>query len=226
MNRVRRSDGEQTREKILEAAGELIAEQGLAHTTNKAIASAAGVDLAAINYHFGGRDGLYLAVLSRAHHHYLDGEKLVTLAESNMPPEQKLHLLLESLLVKLCEKKSWHDRVLSRELLSPSVQLADFVSNEGMQKINSVRKIVSEITGISEADPAIQPCIISVVAPCMMLIVAGGNVPGPASEVAAMQAKVLTEHFTRFSLAGLKATREYREQQALLFSGHSDDDKN
>ena len=217
MNRTRRSDGDQTREKILEAAGELIAEQGLARTTNKAIASAAGVDLAAINYHFGGRDGLYLAVLSRAHHHYLDGEKLVALAASDIAPEEKLRQFLESLLVKLCEKKSWHGRVFSRELLSPSVQLADFVSSEGMVKINSVRKIVSEITGIAESDPAIQPCMISVVAPCMMLMVAGGSVPGPVSDVAVMQAKILTDHFTRSSLAGLKATREYRDQPTSSF---------
>lgn len=208
MSRARRSDGELTREKILEAAGELIAEQGLARTTNKSIASGADVDLAAINYHFGGRDGLYLAVLSRAHRHYLDGEKLTALATGALPPEEKLGQFLEMFISKLNEGNGWHGRVFARELLAPSVQLTDFVNSEGMGKIQAVRKIISEAAGISENDPALLPCMLSVVAPCMMLIVAGNRIPGPVREIAAMQTQALTDHFKRFSLAGLKAVRD------------------
>ncbi len=101
MSRARRSDGNITRESILEAAGELIAEKGFAQTTNKEIAKKASVDLAAINYHFGGRDGLYLAVLTHAHHHYLDGEQLARLAASELPAEDKLGIFLETFLSKL-----------------------------------------------------------------------------------------------------------------------------
>ena len=65
--RVLRADGEVTRSRILEAAGELIALHGFAETPSKAIATQAGVDLASINYHFGSRGGLYQAVLIEAH---------------------------------------------------------------------------------------------------------------------------------------------------------------
>jgi len=211
MTRSPRSDGALTREKILEAAGELIADQGFTRTTNKAIASAAQVDLAAINYHFGGRDGLYLAVLSRAHRHYLDGEKLTALAKSPLHPEEKLGTFLETFISKLNEGNGWHGRVFARELLAPSVQLTDFVNSEGMEKIQAVRKIVSEAAGINEDDPALLPCMLSVVAPCMMLMVAGNRIPGPVREIAAMQTKTLTDHFKRFSLAGLKAMREFQQ---------------
>ncbi|QGY33202.1 TetR/AcrR family transcriptional regulator [Pantoea cypripedii] len=213
MSRARRSDGDVTREKILEAAGELIAEQGLAKTTNKAISIAAQVDLAAINYHFGGRDGLYLAVLSYAHRHYLDGKKLADLAESALQPEEKLGLFLETFISKLNEGNGWHGRVIAREMLAPSVQLLDFMNSEGIGKIQSVRKIISEVSGISEDDPALLPCMLSVVAPCMMLMVAGNRIPGPVREVAAMQTQILTEHFKRFSLAGLQATRDYHRNK-------------
>ncbi|WP_431221840.1 TetR/AcrR family transcriptional regulator [Serratia sp. L9] len=212
MSRARRSDGDITRKRILEAAGELIAERGYAQTTNKAIASAAEVDLAAINYHFGGREGLYLAVLSLAHRHYLDGDTLAELAASDRPPEEKLGIFLETFISKLNEGSGWHGRVFARELLSPSVQLADFVNTEGLGKIQSVRKIVSEAAGISPDHPALLPCMLSVVAPCMMLMVAGDRIPGPIREIAAMQTQTLTEHFKRFSLAGLKATREHNQK--------------
>jgi AcrR family transcriptional regulator len=55
MSRNRRSDGDITKARILDAAGNLIAQHGFAQTSNKAIAQAANVDLAAINYHFKGR---------------------------------------------------------------------------------------------------------------------------------------------------------------------------
>ena len=62
-----RTDGQATRERILEAAGELIGANGYAQTTAKAVADRAEVSLTLINYHFGGREGLYRAVLIEAH---------------------------------------------------------------------------------------------------------------------------------------------------------------
>lgn len=212
MGRARRSDGDVTRENILEAAGELIAEKGFAQTTNKEIAKKAGVDLAAINYHFGGRDGLYLAVLTLAHHHYLDGDQLAELAASERSSEEKLGVFLETFLTKLSNPDDWHGRVFARELLAPSVQLGDFVNTEGAKKIQAVRRIVGEAAGLAEDDPRLLPCMLSVVAPCMMLMVAGNRMPGPVHEIVAMQAKALTSHFTLFSLAGLKAIREHSNQ--------------
>ena len=65
MSRAGRSDGDLTKSKILDAAGRLIAQDGFAKTTSKAIAKLAEVDLAAINYHFDGRDGLIVPYLPK-----------------------------------------------------------------------------------------------------------------------------------------------------------------
>jgi AcrR family transcriptional regulator len=213
MGRARRSDGDVTRESILEAAGELIAEKGFSQTTNKEIAKKADVDLAAINYHFGGRDGLYLAVLTLAHHHYLDGKQLAELAASAIPAEEKLEVFLEKFLTKLANPNHWHGRVFARELLSPSGHLHNFLNAEGAGKIQSVRQIVGEAAGLSVDDPRIHPCMLSVVAPCMMLMVAGSQMPGPIKEIVSMQTKALTAHFKLFSLAGLKAIREENQKK-------------
>lgn len=51
--------GEQTRNSILMAAGELFAEHGRDGVKVRAIASAADVNAAAINYYFGSKDELY-----------------------------------------------------------------------------------------------------------------------------------------------------------------------
>lgn len=147
-------------------------------------------------------------MLTLVRHHYLDGDQLADLVASDIFSDEKLGVFLETFLTKLCNPGDWHGRVFARELLSPSVQLGDFVNTEGAKKIQSVRRIVGEAAGLSEDDPRLLPCMLSVVAPCMMLMVAGNRMPGPVQEIVAMQAKALTAHFKLFSLAGLKAIRE------------------
>lgn len=207
MSRSRRSDGDLTKSKIIEAAGPLIAQYGFAKTANKTIANAANVDLAAINYHFDGRDGLYQAVLVEAHAHYLDEKYLLELVESTQSPEEKLSLLLETLLHKLTEKEVWYGKVFIRELFSPSEHLLNFIEFAGMRKFFLIRKLISQVAGLDENDPAVLPCILSVMTPCMMLIIAGPNAqaPEPLKNIAQMPLHDLVEHFKKFSLAGLKA---------------------
>ena len=60
--RVPRSDGEQSRERLVHAALPLFAHQGFAKTSTREIAEAAGTNLAAIKYYFGDKAGLYRAV--------------------------------------------------------------------------------------------------------------------------------------------------------------------
>lgn len=63
MNRIRSSTrGDQTREALLEAAIDIFGRDGFHAASTRAIAQAAGVNQALIGYHFGGKQGLYMAV--------------------------------------------------------------------------------------------------------------------------------------------------------------------
>jgi AcrR family transcriptional regulator len=64
--------GTQTRQKLIEVALELFGTRGFHGTTVRNIAQAAGANVAAVGYHFGGKEGLYLAVA-----HYL-GDTVVS----------------------------------------------------------------------------------------------------------------------------------------------------
>lgn len=59
--RTARSDGEDTRARLLQAALQLFSEKGFAQTSVRAIAQAAGTNVAAIAYHFGDKAQLYTA---------------------------------------------------------------------------------------------------------------------------------------------------------------------
>lgn len=62
----RRSDGELTRRRVLDAAIESILESGYYHTSSNEIARRAGVTWGTLQHQFGTREGLLLAVLSEA----------------------------------------------------------------------------------------------------------------------------------------------------------------
>ncbi|NJK90603.1 MAG: TetR/AcrR family transcriptional regulator [Blastochloris sp.] len=55
-----------TRQRILDSAESLFAENGFEATSLRAITSVAGVNLASVNYHFGSKDNLIVEVLARA----------------------------------------------------------------------------------------------------------------------------------------------------------------
>lgn len=56
-----RSDGAESRQRLLHAALALFAEKGFAKTSTREIAQAAGANIAAISYYFGDKAGLYRA---------------------------------------------------------------------------------------------------------------------------------------------------------------------
>ena len=110
-----RPDGDNTRALIIDAAGELFGEHGYDGTTSKAICERAQVNLAAINYHFGGRDGLYRAVLHEVHQRLMSVQTLEALIHHPLPPAEKLRRFYHHITALLMDKDSWPLRLWARE---------------------------------------------------------------------------------------------------------------
>lgn len=94
----------ETVERILDAAGALFAERGFAETSLRTITSTAGVNLAAVNYHFGSKKELIQAVFARFFTPFcqsLDAslDQLVgTQKEGSLTAEQLIECLLNNML--------------------------------------------------------------------------------------------------------------------------------
>ena len=218
-SRAIRADGEVTRARIVEAAGELVAARGFAQTPSKEVALRAEVDLASINYHFGGRDGLYQVVLAEAHRRLIALPDLGRVAQAEAPAEEKLRSLIEFLVTRTLQSQSWHARVLAREILSPSPQLRSLLEEEIAPKFVIVRRLLGEITGLPEDHPALLRCILNIGAPCAVLLVSGSELPGPFKPVLNSSRAELVEHLHTFALAGLKAIgRQHAEREAVRSS--------
>ncbi|MEN3950871.1 TetR family transcriptional regulator [Iodidimonas sp. SYSU 1G8] len=88
------------KEELIAAADEILAEQGAAAATVRAITARAGVNMAAVNYHFGSRDGLFIAICGR-HMHEANArvlQNLQSLEDRHSPPSvaEIFHPLVET----------------------------------------------------------------------------------------------------------------------------------
>lgn len=209
-----RTDGEATRTRILEAAGALFAAGGFAETTSKAIAARAGVDLASINYHFGSRNGLYQAVLAEALRRLVDLADLQRLTRSARAAPDKLRALIDQLVPRAADPQGWHLTVLAAEALAPSSHIQVLMQSEVAEKASLVTALLSEITGIPARNQALVRCLVSVVAPCMLLQIGRRGISGPLEAILRMPRKVVVDHLHTFALAGLNAIgAEYGERR-------------
>ena len=130
----------ETVERILDAAEHLFAEKGFAETSLRLITSKAGVNLAAVNYHFGSKKALIQAVFTR----FLDPfvislEQELDRHEQAGNPEQSLEELLEMLvrLVLAVKPRSGHDLSTFMRLLGLA-----FSQSQG-----HLRKYLGEVYG-------------------------------------------------------------------------------
>src|SRR5919198_5302367 len=72
---LRRARGDDTKEQILDAARDALADDGYARTTTRSIADRAGVPLSLVHYHFGGKQQLLAAVLARENERLLERQR-------------------------------------------------------------------------------------------------------------------------------------------------------
>lgn len=205
--RAKRADGDITRAKILETAGLLFSKHGYANTPSKLICESAGVDLAAINYHFNGREGLYRAVILEGHKQFIDADSLDALIQQDIDPREKLELLLDSVVASLQKPNGWHLRVCAREMLAPSSHFQALMNEQIMPKFLRIGFIVSSVTGIPPSDPSLIRCVLTVMAPLLALMVVDRDAVSPAQLVLNHPAEELSGHMKRFALAGLDAIR-------------------
>lgn len=213
-NKKPSNKGKTTRQHILEVAAELFAQKGYAYTTSKEICQASNANIAAVNYHFGGKDGLYDEVLLEMHDRLITLDTLSDITHGKLTAKEKLTAVFDELMKSIIERK-WHARMFIREMLSPSPALDTLLTKKVLPKFKLVKEIISELTGIPSNDPTITYCLINVIAPNAALLIANEKLLNKLLPNLADNAAPLTQHLKLFSLAGLEAiAKEYHNKHA------------
>ncbi|NGO43846.1 TetR/AcrR family transcriptional regulator [Streptomyces ureilyticus] len=108
-----------TRERLLDAAERLFAEHGFAATSLRTVTVTAGANVAAVNYHFGSKEGLLRAVVDRAMTS-VNGERLRLLEElrasDRKPTVEQLVRAFVVTGASIVERSGTHGRDVARLL--------------------------------------------------------------------------------------------------------------
>lgn len=207
---ARREEAEQTtRQRLLEVAGQVFAEKGFDRATGKEICERAGTNTAAVNYYFGGIDGLYAAVIREARNRLISTEEVLAAVAGKADARSKLEAILELLAraVTGAAALSWAPRIFFREIIAPTPAF-DEMEKESLIRMRILRGIVSELTGLPEDHPAVARGCVSVMGACFPLLLFDRRTFGrmfPNLSLTPRDAPALARHMLQFALAGLAA---------------------
>lgn len=199
-----------TRAHLLEAAGQVFAEKGFAGSTAKEISERAGTNTAAVNYYFGGIEGLYAAVLEEARNRVFSVQAIAHAVEGKTDPKAKLEAVLMVVIATLLGpvSSSWVMQVLGRDMVTASPTADAAKEKLILPRARILRRFVGEMMGLSEDHPVVARSCITLMAPICMLVLGDRRMLKralPSLGLSAEDAPALAQHLSRYAVAGLEA---------------------
>jgi len=195
-----------TREKLIEAAGRVFAEVGFQHATVREICARAGTNVAAVNYYFGEKLGLYTEVLRS-----LILAETQSFLKPDVPYSTDLRASLRALICEWMERMSdggrsaWFARIMAHEMAHPTAAL-DLVSESMSGNYLRFRIVVGKVIGRSPDDARTRMCVHSVVGQVLHYVQARPMLarlwPGLGLDNE-KQRRAIADHIVEFSLAGM-----------------------
>jgi AcrR family transcriptional regulator len=196
-----------TAARLLAAATELFAERGFANVTVRDICERAQANVAAINYHFRGKDGLYQAVLQSAIRLMQETTDLARQAGEGQTAEEQLRTYVRIFITRVVATRgNWIHQLMTREMADPTPALDLVISQVIKPRLEYLGEIVAAVMGVAPADPRVMPCVFSVNAQCVTLLNTKRAARiDPVFAAALETVEPLVDHISAFSLAGIKA---------------------
>jgi TetR/AcrR family transcriptional regulator, regulator of cefoperazone and chloramphenicol sensitivity len=200
---------DETRVKLLAAAGEVFGEAGFQSATVRDICARAGVNGAAVNYHFRDKLGLYTEALKAA---VFDGEFPGKLSNLDFAkPEAALRTFICGMFrqMYLSGQPSWHARLMAHELAHPTPGLSAVVEHVIRPRAKLLCNIVGRIIDRDPLDSHTRLCANSIISQVIHYMHARPVIsllwPDWQFNPAAME--IVAAHVTDFSLAALKGMK-------------------
>ncbi len=206
---------QETRLRLLKAAGEIFSKKGFRAATIREICAKAGANVAAVNYHFESKKNLYLAVLNYAHEEALRRYPPELGLPENPSPEDRLTAFVRAMLLRTLGrgKPAWHGRLMARERFEPTGFLDDFIDRAILPRARIIQAIVAELLGPGADDLTIHLCAQSVTGQCRHYVSSRHVIRriSPLISLEEPHLEDLARHIARFSLAGIRAFAAHAE---------------
>jgi TetR/AcrR family transcriptional regulator, regulator of cefoperazone and chloramphenicol sensitivity len=208
----------ETRQRLLVAAGQVFAAKGFRQATVREICRRARANLAAVNYHFGDKEGLYTAVLEEAHQRAMEKYPLDSPEYEALPAVGRLRVFIHHTVFKLFDEdiSAHRFKLVAWEMIEPTAALDYLVANIIRPLEQRLRVIVRELLGSGATDEQVRFCQLSIIGQCLHYRHAQPLIQrlfpdhhdGPAD-----LARV-ADHITQFSLLALQGLAKAREGES------------
>jgi AcrR family transcriptional regulator len=203
---TKRKDGQETRGRLLNVACKVFAQKGYRKAMVADICKRADANVAAVNYYFGGKAGLYAETWRYLFEQF---EKPLLAALEDGSPQEQLRQYIQILLKNYTArgKLGYFSRLYMTELLNPTGLIQDMWHELVDPRRKKLQDIVREIIGPEADHESVLFCEVSIVNQCRVLSTVKHSDLEYFLEhpLDAALIKRLADHIVDFSLAGIRA---------------------
>jgi AcrR family transcriptional regulator len=212
--RKQRIDGQETRQRLLEAACMVFAEKGFWETTNADICEKAKVNIAGVNYHFGGKEELYVKAWKYSFDKSLEDHPPDGGIPSEAPAQERLRGRILSFMQRIADPKTYELEMIHKEMACPTGFLHDVMPSAMETLREGFDLIIGELLGGEASEQQLRYCYMNVMDMCFGLVhhihrsKMSTGVRSPGQFFPELDVESFADHVTRFSLAGIRSIRE------------------
>jgi TetR/AcrR family transcriptional regulator, regulator of cefoperazone and chloramphenicol sensitivity len=204
-----------TKERIIKSAGVVFGKMGFKDATIRRIAEAAQVNVAAINYHFQGKEGLYGTVLEDVFHTGFSRFPATLDIGADADPEQRLRAFIRGMFYRLQSREGWggmsgQGRLIARELLDPSPAFEIVLDKYVIPHKNLLLTILSDIMQINPDPKKLNSCALSIFGQCIYYALASKVIQRISADSAPTEDNLdqLADSVWLFSLGGITRIKD------------------
>jgi AcrR family transcriptional regulator len=205
-----------TKARLLRAGRKVFAENGREKATIRDICALAGANVASVNYHFGSKEKLYVAVLQD----YIESENQRNPRDLGITPtsdpESRLRAYVRSFLLQtLGDGTPENERLgllLTQEFIEPSQYFGEIFDRFCRPTHNLLLEIVRQLLPAA-TDATVARCASSIIGQCVLFDFAKEAIirMNPELTLKASNIERITDFIMQFSLGGLERIRAARQ---------------
>jgi AcrR family transcriptional regulator len=205
----------ETRQRLLQAAAEVFAARGFRQATVREICRRAKANVAAVNYHFRDKEGLYTAVLEDAHRRALEKYPLNRPDYEALPVAGRLQAFIQHTVFKLFDNdiSAHRFKLMAWEMIEPTAALDTLVANIIRPLEQRLAAIVRELLGPGATAEQVRFCELSIIGQCLHHRHAQPVIRRlfPDQQYGPENLHKLADHITQFSLQALQGLARAQE---------------
>lgn len=200
-----------TPDRLLDVAARLFAEHGYAGVALKDIIKEAGVNSAAVHYHFGDKRQLYRRVIERGLRSREEAAPLGLLQPETASPRERLRAFICNLMVQLLDDSipAMMSRLMLREAIEPTVAFARAVDELPKRQLSILDGIVSELVEGRLSHTVVRRISLSILGQCVYYRYAEKILKrtDPRLRFSPRTVQAVAEHIFVFSSAAIEAMK-------------------